>query len=126
MSLVRTGVKRVVAMLHVESVERSADFYHQLGFVIDNTFAPPGAKVLSWAWLESGGAQIMLARASVRVNPEQQGVLFYLYVDDVVATCRKLIEAGLSPGLIEERFYVPQGEFRLTDPDGYFLVITHV
>jgi predicted enzyme related to lactoylglutathione lyase len=126
MKIARDVVKSVVAMVQVESVERAAEFYGHLGFVIGNTFAPPGAESLSWAWLETPAAQIMVARAAEPVIPDQQGVLFYLYVDDVAAMREKLLAAGLAPGLIEERFYAPQGEFRLIDPDGYCLMITHV
>jgi len=88
MKIARDVVKSVVAMVpmvQVESVERAAEFYGHLGFVIGNTFAPPGAESLSWAWLETPAAQIMVARAAEPVIPDQQGVLFYLYVDDVAA-----------------------------------------
>ncbi len=122
----RTRVRRIVAMIQVESVEQSAAFYGHLGFKIDNTFLPPGAELLSWAWLESGEAQLMLTRAAapdVSVSPR---VVFYLYVDRVEETRRRLLEAGFAPGPIEERFYAPQGEFRLNDPDGNCLMITHV
>ncbi len=122
----RTRARKIVAMAHVESVERAAEFYRHFGFEIDNTFAPPGSPHLSWAWLDSDGAQLMVARATVPVVSAVQGVLFYLYVDDVAATHRQLTAAGLAPGTIEDRFYAPQGEFRVVDPDGYVLMVTHV
>jgi hypothetical protein len=53
-------------------------------------------------------------------------VLFYLYVE-VVATAREALSAaGLEPGPVTTPFYAPRGEFRLVDPDGYCLMITHV
>jgi len=118
--------KQLIPMASVADVRRSARFYEHLGFKIDNTFTPPGSTDLSWAWLDSGHAQLMLSRATAPVIPEQQGVLFYLYVDDVPTTHVALTAAGISPGPIEERFYAPQGEFRVTDPDGYTLIIIHV
>lgn len=119
-----TDARAIVAMIFVDSVERTAEFYRHLGFRVDNTFAPPGQEELSWAWLESGRAQLMAARATSSVIPEQQAVLFYLYVDNVAATRDLLVGEGLDPGPIVERFYAPQGEFRVTDPDGYTLMIT--
>jgi len=55
----------------------------------------------------------------------QQAVLFYLYVPDVGAFRKQLLEKRLEPGEIQYPFYAPRGEFRLTDPDGYALMITH-
>jgi hypothetical protein len=52
-------------------------------------------------------------------------VLFYVYTDDVAAARESLIEAGLSPGVITMPFYAPRGEFRLEDPDGYVVMVTH-
>ncbi|HEV8611093.1 MAG TPA: hypothetical protein VGS98_13640 [Thermoanaerobaculia bacterium] len=67
----------------------------------------------------------MLALASHPVIAEEQAVLFYLYCDDVSATRGTLQEAGVAVGPIQYPFYAPCGEFRVTDPDGYVLMITH-
>lgn len=49
----------------------------------------------SWVWLHSGGAQLMLAQASDPIDPQQQAVLFYVYVDDAEAFRSKLLESGV-------------------------------
>ena len=67
----------------------------------------------------------MVARASEPVEPDRQAVLFYLYVDDVAAAQEALAAAGAEVGPITTPFYAPKGEFRLTDPDGYCLMISH-
>ena len=118
--------KRLVAMAFIADVPQSVTFYEHLGFSVANNFTPPDAEVPSWAWLESDGAHLMVARASEPVVPEQQAVLFYLYVEDVAAAREILATAGLNPGPIATPFYAPRGEFRLVDPDGYCLMITHV
>jgi catechol 2,3-dioxygenase-like lactoylglutathione lyase family enzyme len=112
-------------MAFVADVEGSIAFYRRLGFEVGNTFAADGATKPTWAWLDSGGAQMMLAAANEPVIPDQQRVLFYLYTDDVAAARAELAEAGLNPGAIETPFYAPRGEFCLVDPDGYVLMITH-
>ncbi|MGH9853420.1 MAG: VOC family protein [Blastocatellia bacterium] len=124
MAVVQT--KRLVAMAFVAGVPRSVAFYEHLGFSVANSFTPPDAEVPNWAWLESDGAQLMVAGAGEPVVPEQQAVLFYLYVEDVAAAREALAAAGLNPGPITTPFYAPRGEFRLVDPDGYCLMITHV
>lgn len=108
-------------MLHVAEVQRSIDFYGKLGFEVGNTFTHQGGTALSWAWLQSGFASLMVARASGTVVPEQQAVLFYIYFQDIAETRDKLVSAGLSPGPMEFPFYAPRGVFRLFDPDGYVL-----
>jgi catechol 2,3-dioxygenase-like lactoylglutathione lyase family enzyme len=114
-------VKHLIPMAFVADVGRSLEFYQKLGFLVGNTFTPPGAPAPSWAWLESGAARLMLAKAGEPVAPEQQAVLFYLYVEDAAATRAELVELGLKPGPIETPFHAPNGEFRLEDPDGYCL-----
>jgi catechol 2,3-dioxygenase-like lactoylglutathione lyase family enzyme len=110
---------------HVASVPRSIAFYQTLGFELGNTFVPPGADEPVWAWLESGDAVLMVAKADEPVVASQQAVLFYLYVEDVQAKHAELTAAGVAVDPIVPRFYNPRGEFRLLDPDGYVLMITH-
>jgi predicted enzyme related to lactoylglutathione lyase len=113
-------------MLHVAAVPRSVQFYGLMGFDVGNTFKPDGATELSWAWLETGGgATLMVTRASGPVDPEQQAVLFYLYCDDVQQMQRHLAEAGVKVSEIHFPFYSPKGEFRVADPDGYCLMVSH-
>ena len=67
----------------------------------------------------------MISKASEPVIAEQQAVLFYLYVDDVSAKHTELAAAGITVSEITYPFYNARGEFRITDPDGYVLMITH-
>ena len=115
----------VVPMMYVKSVPRSIEFYSRFGFVARNTHKPEGVPEPVWAWLQCNIAQLMVAQASHPVNPEEQAVLFYLYVPDVAAFRAQLLEQELEPGEIQYPFYAPRGEFRVTDPDGYALMISH-
>lgn len=117
--------RHLVPMAFVADVERSIEFYRHLGFEVGNTFSADNTEKPTWAWLQSGDAQLMLAFASQPVFAEQQRVLFYVYTDDVTAARDSLIEAGFNPGTITSPFYAPRGEFRLEDPDGYVVMITH-
>ena len=117
--------RQLVPMASVADVERSIAFYAHLGFAVGNTFKPQDATTLSWAWLHSGDAQLMLSKASKPVLSDQHSVLFYIYTDDVAAAHESLASAGLNPGEIKTPFYSPRGEFQLVDPDGYVLMITH-
>lgn len=115
----------LVPMAHVQSVARSVAFYRTLGFVARNTHTPEGGTEPVWAWLESGGAHLMLAQAEETVDPARQAVLFYAYCSDVAGFRSALIAAGVEAGPIATPFYNPRGEFRVTDPDGYVLMVTH-
>jgi hypothetical protein len=63
----------------------------------------------------------------VFVADVERSIEFYrhLYTDDVAAARASLENAGLSPSEITTPFYAPLVEFRLVDPDGYVLMITH-
>ena len=110
--------------VHVADMERSLAFYQTLGLKIGNTFQPEGKIV--WAWLHSHRAQLMLAQADAPIDPGAQAVLFYIHVPDVAAGQATLSAKGVPTGEIRYPFYAPRGEFRVKDPDGYTLMITHV
>lgn len=132
-------------MAHVVDVDRSIGFYSHLGFVCASRFAGPDG-VTNWSDLRSGSARLMLSRASGRVRAEEQAVLFYVYTPDVKALRAHLLQRGLGdagpppdhPGSrvgalpepptsvvfdIVPRFYMPLGELRVHDPDGYCLLV---
>lgn len=115
--------KSLVAFAHVADVERSIEFYADLGFSVSNTVVPEGENAAVWAWLESGEANLMVGLALEPVVATQQAVLFYLYFDNIEETRAALVELGHSPGEIKHPFYMPAGECRLEDPDGYTLML---
>lgn len=97
-----------------------------------------------WALLASGRAEIMLARSSGPIDAGQQAVLSYMYAADVAALRPHLLKSGLHDGgvfhgatnpdrdvdasrgvvfSITRPVYMPAGELRVHDPDGYVLLI---
>jgi len=115
----------LVPYLHVANVQRSVDFYCLLGFQPENLFTPPGSAEPAWAYLKCWAAQLMLAKAMEPMVPAHQGVWFYIYCDDVPGMRKLLLGKGLEPGEVKFPFYAPRGEFQLTDPDGYRLMVSH-
>jgi hypothetical protein len=65
----------------------------------------------------------MFARASGPVDASQQAVLFYLYSPNLVALREHLISAGVRVSPVTYPDYMPKGEVRVEDPDGYTLLI---
>ena len=110
-------------MAHVSDVRRAVEFYQLLGFAVKNTVEHEGQ--LQWAWLQSGGADLMLARSARPMNPGAQDILFYMYAPDVVAYRAELEAKGVKVGPVQYPFYSPRGEFRIDDPDGYTLLVSH-
>lgn len=133
-------------MAHVASVDRSMAFYALLGFTPVNVQRDHHEPY--WALMSSGKAEIMLARASGPIDAPQQAVLFYLYTTDVAALraqllARGVIDAGSFQGAPEPKLkpgsanrpdsavlfeitrppYMPAGEMRVHDPDGYVLLV---
>ena len=115
-------INSLVAMAHVADVQRSADFYSQMGFRIVSTFKND-AGVLCWVDLQSGDAALMLTKADAPVIAGQQAVLFYLYTDNLIALREQLLGSGVAVSEISYPFYMEKGEIRVADPDGYVLLI---
>lgn len=113
----------LVAFAHVADVPRSIAFYADLGFRVANQVVPPGQSRPHWAWLQSADAHLMVNQASAPLDASQQAVMFYLYFDDIQATRAELLRLGHAPGDIRFPFYMPGGECRLEDPDGYVLML---
>jgi hypothetical protein len=135
-----------VPMAHVADVDRSVAFYTLLGFACESRFSLSDGTT-NFASLISGKARLMLARATEPVIPSQQAVLFYMYSEDVGSLRKHLLAQGLNdagpppsehesddvkrvfksidPAVFELRhpFYMPDGELRVHDPDGYCILV---
>jgi len=121
-------ISGLVPMIHVADVERSAGFYRLLGFEIGHRVPPAGQ--MHWAWLYAPkaadwkrGPNLMLTRGENAIDAGAQEVLFYLYAEDLKSLRTTLLAKGVNPGEITYPDYLPNGEFRLQDPDGYTLMV---
>lgn len=121
-----TQTRMLVPYAHVADVERSIKFYSGLGLRVKNTVAPDGQTAPVWAWLQSEKADLMVGLASEPIDSSQQAILFYLYYDDIKQTHAALTALGYAAGGIKYPFYMPGGEFRLEDPDGYVLMLAQI
>ena len=68
----------------------------------------------------------MVSLADEPVDAFRQAILFYLYFDDIEQTHAALAGLGHAPGGICYPFYMPGGECRLEDPDGYVLMLAQI
>lgn len=133
------AVGRLVPFVHVADVEASLKFYALLGFAPQSVLRDAGGRAF-WAMARSGGAEIMFARADGPVDPARQAVLFYMYSEKVAELRRHLLAAGLhdggaftgAPGPgggrrvvfgVTQPHYMPAGEIRIADPDGYCILV---
>ena len=114
-------LRGLVPIAHVADIARSIAFYHQLGFETRNILKTDNHLV--WAWLDNGNARLMLSRSARSMHPGAQDVLFYLYSPEVIAYREQLANAGIKVGPIQYPPYMPEGEFRIDDPDGYCLLV---
>ena len=117
-------VSDLVPFVHVADVRRSIGFYALLGLEVRDTYEPDGEPV--WAFLEAGDARLMVAQAGCPVVAEDQAVLFYLYVRDLEALRADLVAAGVPAGEIVDGTPGPRRELRLSDPDGYCLMVAEI
>jgi catechol 2,3-dioxygenase-like lactoylglutathione lyase family enzyme len=117
-------VSRLIPFVRVVDVERSVAFYQHLGFRLQDV-----AKYrdrLSWASLDSDGAQIMFEGTNGPPDPNRQRIEVYLYSHDLAALRAQLVAAGIDAGPIEDGSPGPREQMRVTDPDGYLLMIAQI
>jgi catechol 2,3-dioxygenase-like lactoylglutathione lyase family enzyme len=115
-------------MIHVADMERSVAFYRLLGLDVGNSVPREGP--MHWAWLYAPnapdwkrGPNLMLSRTERPIDESAQDVLFYLYAADLEGLRDELLAAGIKASAISYPDYLPKGEFRTQDPDGYTLMI---
>jgi len=112
----------LIAMAHAGVVERSVEFYRLLGMEVRGSLRNHLGR-LRWVHLQCGDAHLMLALASGPIPAGEQAVLFYLYSPDLKGLREHLIASGVKVFAITYPEYMPKGEFRTEDPDGYVLLI---
>jgi hypothetical protein len=115
-------VTGLIPMAHSADVQRSVDFYKHLGMEIRGSLRNPSGK-LQWVHLACEQAHLMITRASEPVIASQQAVLFYLYSPDLIALREHLLASGVKVSPITYPEYMPKGEIRVDDHDGYCLLI---
>lgn len=113
-------VDGLIPFVNVKSTERSIAFYEHLGFVVTSIYTYRGKP--AWAELTSHGAVLMVATGDP-VDQMGQGILFYLYSDDLAALREQLLAAEIDVGEIGDGTPGPREEMKLIDPDGYVLMI---
>ena len=112
----------LVPLAHVADLQRSIDFYATLGFAVEERYEQDGW--LLWCRLRRERAELMLALASEPVHDHAQGMLFYLYVDDLDGL---RATPGLEAGpILDHDAPRPAREMRLQDPDGYVLMVAEL
>jgi lactoylglutathione lyase len=119
----------IVVEFFVGDVDRSIDFYAQLGFRVARRFE-------DWVLLRRGETRLGLQGDAHAVagphyftphigrSPRGTGVEVSIQVDDVDAVYQAVLAAGLNVVKpIQDRPWRAR-DFRLADPDGYFVRIT--
>ena len=122
MTTMTAKVTGLIPMAHTADVQRAVDFYQKLGMEIRGSLRNPSG-TLQWVHLNCGQADLMVTHASEPVIPSQQAVLFYLYSPDLIALREHLLASGVKVSPITYPEYMPKGEIRVEDPDGYVLLI---
>ena len=109
-------------MLHVAEIERSIQFYGALGFTTVDT---DRCKPLGWARLHCEAGAVMFLRAEEPVDTSKLPLLLYMYTPDLTGLRAQLLAQGIDAPAISYPGYMPSGELRLADPDGYVVLVAH-
>jgi hypothetical protein len=117
-------VTGLVPFAHVADVERSVAFLELLGLELRETYEHEGRLV--WASMGRASAALMLAEGEAPIDARAQGVLFYLYAEDLAGLRDHLVAHGVTAGEIVDGSPGPKREMRVTDPDGYCLMVAQI
>ena len=117
-------VCELVPFVQVGDVRRSVAFYRLLGLDLRDTYEYDGQLV--WASMAHASAALMLAQSEAPIDPRAQGVLFYLHAVDLDSLRDHLVAHGLTTGEIVDGSPGPKREMRVTDPDGYCLMVAEI
>jgi hypothetical protein len=114
----------LVPFAHVADVERSVAFFELLGLEVRGTYEHEGRLV--WASMGRASAALMLAEGEAPIDARAQGVLFYLYAENLAGLRDHLVAHGVTAGEIVDGSPGPKREMRVTDPDGYCLMVAQI
>jgi uncharacterized glyoxalase superfamily protein PhnB len=123
----RPAASKLIPSLGVSDIDRSAAFYRDFfGFELQDAYEDEGR--MTWCWLTSGGADLMLQQLSadqqITLNPAiGQSWVIYIRPDDLKATHARLRKAGVTVSDVAATAY-GASEFFVTDPDGYELWVS--
>ena len=117
-------MSQLIPFVRVVDVEGSVAFYEHLGFEVQDVARYKDR--LSWASLKNGAAEIMFEGTYGPPDPDHQRVQFYLYSHDLAALRAHLLAAGINAGPIEDGSPGPREEMRVSDPDGYILMVAQI
>lgn len=115
-------VTGLIPMAQVADVQRSVDFYRLLGMEVRGNLRNPSGK-FQWVHLGCDHAEVMFTQTSEPVMASQQSVLFYFYSPQLVQLREHLLSHGVTVSGVTYPSYMPKGEIRVEDPDGYVLLI---
>jgi uncharacterized glyoxalase superfamily protein PhnB len=118
-------VRGLIPLLTVKSVPASIAFYERLGFATHRTHTPEGDDAPVWAWLTGDDCSLIVGESDEPPPEKKQGLIIYMYVDDVAAKHAELKAAGVDVSEISYPFWSMRGEFGMKDPDGYAIMISH-
>ncbi len=116
------GITGLVPMVHVADVQSTVDLYKLMGLEVRG-IVRNSAGDLQWVYMACERAEVMFTRADEPVIASKQAVLFYLYSPDLIPLREHLLASGVKVSAIRYPEYMPKGEIRVDDPDGYCLLM---
>src|SRR5438477_8635227 len=117
------NIHLLIPMAHVMDVQRSVDFYANLGFE-PLSIGKGDDGHCYWAHVKSGKAHLMFSNDCDSGKIEKENtVVLYMYAEDLVKLRGELLAAGVKVSEISYPFYMQKGEVCLNDPDGYVVLI---
>ena len=111
--------KRVVPMIHVPNVRATIDWYKDIGFEVNYTFAD-GGDGLSFASVSFGSGEVMFSSGGWPGTTERREVDPYVYAEEVEDFCQQLKGRVDMVKDLHDTFYGMR-EFIIRDLNGFWV-----
>ncbi|HMO81602.1 MAG TPA: VOC family protein [Pyrinomonadaceae bacterium] len=111
-------VKKVGPMIHVPDVQKTVDWYKDIGFTVTDSFDDEGE--LNWAMLSLGTSELMFNAGGRSSSSDRREVDLYVYVENIDDLYIQLKERAEVVGEIDNTFYGMR-EFIIRDPNRFWV-----
>lgn len=108
-------------LFFVKDIERTANFYRNLGFVVDASTDTVRIKLGDFTFAFMDETKVQIAKEA-GVEPKGIGIFTYVEVDDVNAHFQLLKKNGVQASSEPKDWPWGKREFAVKDPDGYKIV----
>jgi hypothetical protein len=116
-------IKSFTPYLYVTNLEESIAFYNLIGLQVTNRRYENDELVWLTMTSDDDKIKIMLRKVAGPIIADHQDIFFYCHTANIKLLIKTLDDNKIARGKLQRPDYMPAGQCRVEDPDGYVLLI---